>query len=64
MADTTTDNKIKLVDYEALKIYDKKIKEWFKAQLVYATEDDVLALFSSNSRSTDTTTDTKSNNQF
>lgn len=62
MADTTTDNKIKLVDYEALKIYDKKIKEWFKAQLVYATEDDVLALFSSNSRSTDTTTDTKSSN--
>lgn len=62
MADTTTDNKIKLVDYEALKIYDKKIKEWFKAQLVYATEDDVLALFSSNSSSTDTTTDTKSSN--
>lgn len=62
MADTTTDNKIKLVDYEALKIYDKKIKELFKAQLVYATEDDVLALFSSNSRSTDTTTDTKSSN--
>lgn len=62
MADTTTDNKIKLVDYEALKIYDKKIKEWFKAQLVYATEDDVLALFSSNSRSTDTTTDKKSSN--
>lgn len=62
MADTTTDNKIKLVDYEALKIYDKKIKEWFKAQLVYATEDDVLALFSNSSSSTDTTTDTKSSN--
>ena len=62
MADTTTDNKIKLVDYEALKIYDKKIKEWFKAQLVYATEDDVLALFSNSPSSTDTTTDTKSSN--
>lgn len=62
MADTTTDNKIKLVDYEALKIYDKKIKEWFKAQLVYATEEDVLALFSNSSSSTDTTTNTKSSN--
>ena len=62
MADTTTDNKIKLVDYEALKIYDKKIKEWFKAQLVYATEDDVLALFSNSSSSTESTTDTKSSN--
>lgn len=62
MADTTTDNKIKLVDYEALKIYDKKIKEWFKAQLVYATEEDVLALFSNSSSSTETTTDTKSSN--
>lgn len=62
MADTTTDNKIKLVDYEALKIYDKKIKEWFKAQLVYATEEDVLALFSNSSSSTDTTTNTNSSN--
>lgn len=62
MADTTTDNKIKLVDYEALKIYDKKIKEWFKAQLVYATEEDVLALFSNSSSSTDTTTNTASSN--
>lgn len=62
MADTTTDNKIKLVDYEALKIYDKKIKEWFKAQLVYATEEDVLALFSNSSSSTNTTTNTKSSN--
>lgn len=62
MTDTTTDNKIKLVDYEALKIYDKKIKEWFKAQLVYATEEDVLALFSNSSSSTDTTTNTKSSN--
>lgn len=62
MADTTTDNKIKLVDYEALKIYDKKIKEWFKAQLVYATEEDVLALFSNSSSSTESTTDTKSSN--
>lgn len=62
MADTTTDNKIKLVDYEALKIYDKKIKEWFKAQLVYATEEDVLALFSNSPSSTDTTTDTTSSN--
>lgn len=62
MNDTTTDNKIKLVDYEALKIYDKKIKEWFKAQLVYATEDDVLALFSNSSSSTESTTDTTSSN--
>lgn len=45
MADENSTQKVKIVDYAALKKYDELIKEWFKSQLVYATEEDVTNLF-------------------
>ena len=37
--------KVKIVDLNALKKYDELLKQWIASQFVYATEDDVLALF-------------------
>lgn len=45
MTDTSEQIKYKLVDYTALKKYDELLKEWFKSQLVYATEQDITNLF-------------------
>ena len=45
MAETNDQTKYKLVDYNALKRYDTLLKEWFKSQLVYATEQDITNLF-------------------
>lgn len=45
MADANDQTKYKLVDYNALKRYDALLKEWFKSQLVYATEQDITNLF-------------------
>lgn len=45
MAESSDQTKYKLVDYNALKRYDALLKEWFKSQLVYATEQDITNLF-------------------
>ena len=45
MAETNDQTEYKLVDYNALKRYDELLKEWFKSQLVYATEQDITNLF-------------------
>lgn len=45
MAEASDQTKYKLVDYNALKKYDALLKEWFKSQLVYATEQDITNLF-------------------
>ena len=45
MAETNDQTKYKLVDYAALRRYDELLKEWFKSQLVYATEQDITNLF-------------------
>ena len=45
MSNTNEQTKYKLVDYAALRRYDELLKEWFKSQLVYATEQDITNLF-------------------
>ena len=37
--------KVKIIDLNAFKKYDELLKQWIASQFVYATEDDVLALF-------------------
>ena len=36
---------VKIVDFNALKLYDKLLKEYINNKIVYATEPDVLGLF-------------------
>ena len=36
---------VKIVDLNALKLYDKLLKEYINNKIVYATEGDVLGLF-------------------
>ena len=36
---------VKIVDLNALKLYDKLLKEYINNKIVYATETDVLSLF-------------------
>ena len=36
---------VKIVDFNALKLYDKLLKEYINNKIVYATETDVLGLF-------------------
>ena len=36
---------VKIVDLNALKLYDKLLKEYINNKIVYATEPDVLGLF-------------------
>jgi hypothetical protein len=39
------EQKVKIIDLNALKKYDALIKEWFKSQIVYAVEQDILDMF-------------------
>lgn len=36
---------VKIVDLNALKLYDKLLKEYINSKIVYATETEVLSLF-------------------
>ena len=36
---------VKIVDFNALKLYDKLLKEYINNKIVYATEAEVLGLF-------------------
>lgn len=36
---------VKIVDFNALKLYDRLLKEYINNKIVYATETEVLSLF-------------------
>lgn len=38
--------KVKIVDLNAFKKYDELLKQWIASQFVYATEEEIMNLFS------------------